>query len=133
MGGVGERMRTLPPWAGQIIGFAITGGLGFVVDAGVLWLMIRAGLSPYAGRVVSLAVGIVFTWWLHRRLTFRTAAAPSWREFGAFLIQSLAGIVVNYAIYSALLSVGSPILAALVVGTGVAAVFNFFRYRTILS
>ncbi len=133
MGGDGSGRPALPAWTGQVFRFGITGGLGFVVDAGVLWLMIRAGLSPYAGRVVSLAVGIVFTWWLHRRLTFRTAAAPSWREFGAFFLQSLAGAAVNYAVYSGLLWAGAPVPAALVVGTGVAAVFNFFRYRTILA
>lgn len=133
MGGVGDRLRTLPAWAGQVFRFGFTGGLGFAVDASILWLMIRAGLSPYSGRVVSLSVGIIFTWWLHRRVTFRTTAAPSWREFGAFLLQSLAGSALNYAVYSGLLWAGAPVVAALVVGTGVAAVFNFFRYRTILG
>jgi putative flippase GtrA len=126
-------MRALPPWAGQVVRFGITGGLGFVLDAGVLWLMIHAGASPYAGRVVSIAAAIVLTWWLNRRLTFRTAAPPSWREFGAFVLQSLAGAAVNYAVYSALLWAASPIWLALVAGTGVASVFNFFRYRAILS
>ncbi len=132
-GAFGARLRAMPPWAGQVFRFGITGGLGFLLDAAVLWLMIRAGASPYAGRVVSIACAIVLTWWLNRRLTFRTTAPPSWREFGAFLLQSLAGAAVNYAVYSGLLWAGAPVIAALVAGTAIASVFNFFRYRAILS
>ena len=123
----------MPPWAGQVARFGIVGGLGFVLDAGVLWLTLRAGASPYAGRVLSIVVTIVFTWWLNRRLTFGTAAAPSWREFGAYVVQSLAGAAVNYAVYAGVLWAGGPVWLALVVGTGIASVFNFFRYRTILG
>ncbi|MGI4876561.1 MAG: GtrA family protein [Janthinobacterium lividum] len=130
---LGGRLRAMPAWTGQVIRFGITGGLGFVIDAGVLWLLIRAGVSPYAARVASIACAIVLTWWLNRRMTFRTAAPPSWREFGAFFLQSLAGAAVNYAIYSAMLWAGAPVIAGLVVGTAIASVFNFFRYRAILS
>lgn len=127
------RVRTLPPWFGEVARFGIVGGLGFLLDAGILWLTLRAGLSPYAGRVLSIACAIVFTWWLNRRLTFRTAAAPSWREFRAYALQSLAGAGVNYAIYAGVIAASGPILVGLVLGTGIAAVFNFFRYRAILK
>ena len=123
----------MPPWAGQVARFGIVGGIGFVLDAGVLWLTLRAGASPYAGRVLSIVVTIVFTWWLNRRLTFATAAAPSWREFGAYVLQSLAGAAVNYAVYVGVLWAHGPVWLALVLGTGIASVFNFFRYRTILG
>ena len=126
-------MSALPAWAGQIVRFGFVGGLGFVLDAGVLWLTLRAGASPYAGRVLSIAVTIIFTWWLNRRLTFATAAAPSWREFGAYLLQSLAGAALNYAVYSSAVWAGGAVWLGLVLGTGLASVFNFFRYRTILS
>lgn len=126
-------MRALPGWASQIVRFGLVGGLGFVLDAGVLWLTLRAGASPYAGRVLSIAVTIIFTWWLNRRLTFATAATPSWREFGAYLLQSLAGAALNYAVYSGAVWLGAAVWLGLVLGTGLASVFNFFRYRTILS
>lgn len=117
----------------QVLRFGIVGGLAFVVDAGVLWLLVRAGASPYAARAASIAVAIVVTWWLNRRVTFRTANRPSWREFGAYVAQSLAGAVVNYAIYSGVLWAGGPIWAALVLGTGIASAFNFVRYRALLG
>lgn len=122
-----------PAWLGQVGKFAVVGGLAFILDAGVLWLTLRAGASPYAGRVVSIAVSIVFTWWLNRRLTFVTATPPSWREFGAYVAQSLLGAAINYAVYSAVIAAGAPVVAGLVLGTGIAAVFNFYRYRAILG
>ncbi len=95
--------------------------------------MLRVGAGPYGGRVVSMAVGMVFAWWLNRNVTFRTSAAPSWREFGAYVANSLTGAAINYAIYSAAVALGAPVIAGLVLGTGIAAVFNFFRYRAILG
>ncbi|MBC7497258.1 MAG: GtrA family protein [Sphingomonadaceae bacterium] len=124
---------TGPAWLGQVARFALVGGLAFILDAGILWLTLRAGASPYAGRVLSIAVSIVFTWWLNRRLTFTTAAGPSWREFGAYALQSLLGAAINYGVYSAAIAAGAPVLAGLVLGTGIAAVVNFFRYRAILG
>jgi putative flippase GtrA len=123
----------LPPWAAQVGKFAVVGGLAFLLDAGVLWLTLQAGASPYAGRVVSIAVSIVFTWWLNRRLTFATSAPPSWREFGAYGLQSLFGAAVNYAVYAGAIAAGLPVIAGLVLGTGIASVFNFVRYRAILA
>jgi putative flippase GtrA len=99
----------------------------------VLWLAVRAGTSPYAGRVVSLAAAIIYTWWLNRRLTFATAAPPTWREFGHYVVVSLAGAVINYAIYSAALALGAPLWLGFILGTGIAAVFNFLRYRALLG
>lgn len=133
-GAAAERSAArLPSWAAQVARFAVVGGLGFVVDASVLWLTLRAGASPYTGRVASMAVATVVTWALNRHLTFRTAAPPTWREFGAYVVQSLLGAGVNYALYAGTIAAGGPVVAALVLGTGVAAVFNFFRYRVILS
>ena len=80
-----------------------------------------------------MTCGMVFAWWLNRHVTFRTPAPPSWREFGAYALNSLAGAAINYALYSGIVAAGAPPLAGLVVGTGVAAVFNFFRYRAILG
>ncbi len=137
---VGRRSRLfaaggarLPAWAGQVARFLAVGGLAFVLDWGVLQLMLRTGSGPYAGRVVSMAGGMVFAWWLNRHVTFRTPAPPSWPEFCAYVANSLAGAAINYAIYSAAVAMGAPVVAGLILGTGIAAVFNFFRYRAILG
>ena len=123
----------MKPWIGEVVRFAGVGLAAFALDYGVLAATLAVGASPYAGRVLSIAAAIVFTWVLNRWLTFRTPAPPSWREFGAYALQSLAGAALNYAVYSAALWAGARVLAALVLGTGLAAVFNFVRYRKLLA
>ena len=113
--------------------FGFVGLSAFALDYGVLAATIQLGASPYAGRVLSMALAMVLTWVLNRRLTFKTSAPPSWREFAAYTGLALAGIALNYAIYSAVLWAGASLLAAMVLGTGIAAVFNFWRYRSLLG
>lgn len=45
---------------------------------------------------------------------------------------SLASIAINYALFTGLVLLHAPIIAA-AVGTAIAAIFNFLRYRTLLA
>ncbi|WP_426169989.1 GtrA family protein [Sandarakinorhabdus sp. DWP1-3-1] len=118
---------------GQVLRFLLVGGSAAAVDFGVLALGIHLGGSRYASRIASVAVAIVYTWWLNRRLTFATAAPPSWQEFGQYVLVTLAGSLLNLALYSAALWLGAPLWLAFVIGTGTAAVFNFVRYRAMFG
>lgn len=122
-----------PPWFEQAAVFAIVGGLGFAVDAGVLLGATTLGASPLLGRAISLAVTVVFTWQLNRRVTFKQTAPPTFKEFAHYVTISLVSILINYAVYSALVFLHAPLLLAAAIGTIVAAAFNFVRYRALLS
>lgn len=129
----GAPSRRLPAWVGQVMRFGIVGGLAAALDFGVLSLIIGAGGSRYAARIVSVAMSMVFTWFLNRRLTFATATPPSWAEFGRYTAVAIAGIALNLAIYWSALWFGAATWLAFVVGTGITAVFSFFRYRAVLG
>lgn len=126
-------MSARPAWIGQVVRFGVVGGLAAALDFGILSLIVHFGGSRYSARIVSVAVTLVFTWILNRTMTFATAAAPTWREFAHYTAVAIAGIVLNVAIYWAALGLGAPTWAAFVLGTGIAAVFNFFRYRAVLG
>jgi putative flippase GtrA len=126
-------LRGIPPWAGEVVRFGFVGLSAFALDYGVLAATVHFGASPYAGRVLSMALATVLTWVLNRWLTFKTSAPPSWREFGTYAGLALAGIAINYTIYSGVLWAGGGLVPALVLGTGIAAVFNFWRYRSLLG
>lgn len=125
--------QTLPTWTEQAAIFAIVGGLGFGLDAGVLTLATTLGTPPLVARVISIALTVVFTWQLNRRLTFKLRTAPTLEEFGRYVMISLASIAINYALFTGLVLLHAPIIAAAAVGTAIAAIFNFLRYRTLLA
>ena len=122
----------IPALVHQVGRFVLVGGLAAVVDFGVLSLIIYAGGSRYWGRIVSVAVAMVFTWVLNRTLTFATPGPPTWREFTHYIATAIVGVLLNLAIYWTALRAGLPTWAAFVLGTGLVTVFSFLRYRAIL-
>jgi putative flippase GtrA len=119
--------------AGQLARFGIVGGLAFGIDAVILAGLVELGLTPFVGRIGSIAVAIVFTWLMNRRLTFKVEAPPSWREFAHYVAISLMGASINYLVFSAATLGKAPMLLALALGTACAMGFNFVRYRALLS
>jgi putative flippase GtrA len=94
------------PLLGEILRFGIVGVVGFVVDAGVLTLGLRAGTGPWLGRVLSYVVAATVTFSLNRAWTFRTAdrSRPMMRAWSMFLVINLVGFLCNYGAYAALIA-----------------------------
>lgn len=100
----------------QFILFGIVGTIGFVVDAGILYAGLWAGLGYYFGRVVSYLCAATVTWALNRRFTFKSANDNKRGEWVKFVALNLAGFTVNYGTYAACLAldplfVQHPVLA----------------------
>jgi putative flippase GtrA len=86
----------------QILRFALAGVVGFIVDAGILWLALRLGFGYLAGRAVSFLAAVWATWQLNRRFTFAGSPTGSpWREWWRYLAAMSAGGCVNYVTYCA--------------------------------
>lgn len=123
-------MGSLPPF----IRFAFVGTLGLVVDLTVLWIGIHVlGLGPYAGRALSFAFAVTFTWAVNRHVTFgdkRATDAPGMaREWMRFVAANSIGLAVNYAVYAALIVWGPGLLANPMVAAGIGAIAGLaFNY-----
>jgi putative flippase GtrA len=122
----------------ELIRFLIAGVLGFVVDAGVLYLGLAVGLGYFAGRAVSFLCAVWATWQINRRYTFTSNTRGSaWVEWWRYLAAMSIGGVVNYSAYSAtvltlrsvtflpLISVAIGSLAGLVVNFATAKLWVF--------
>ncbi|WP_284360778.1 GtrA family protein [Candidatus Phycosocius spiralis] len=113
--------------------FIIVGGLGFGLDAALVFGLLHLGFNVYVCRVVSLCAVLGFTYLLNRMATFVAAGPPSWREFLAYVVASLLALGVNYGVFVGALWLHAPVLLAMMAGTGLAAVLNFLSYGRIFK
>jgi putative flippase GtrA len=113
-------------------GFLLSGGTAALVDAGITTALIHlARLDPFSSRIVAILVAMVVAWLMHRRITFAVTAPPTLREFGKFAAVAWSANTLNYAIYAVILLVwpGFSPLVALIISTGIAAVFSYLGFR----
>jgi putative flippase GtrA len=105
------------------------GGIGFLVDGGILTLLTSEGVSIFTARLISFLLAVSATWLLNRSWTFVAGSYTGSREyFLYFLIQAL-GAAINLSIFY-LLILGIPdlkslLLIPLALGAGVSLIFNF--------
>ncbi|MEM7097287.1 MAG: GtrA family protein [Pseudomonadota bacterium] len=111
--------------------FLQVGGIGFAIDAGLLWFLIyQLEMPPIVSRLISFLITICVTFILNATYTFvvdiKAASMP--RYVGVQVL----GAGINFASYSWLVLQGplndSP-LVALVVGSALAAIHNFLMMR----
>ena len=125
--------------AGQMLRFGIVGGIGFLVDAGLLHVMLLLGLGYYGGRVVSFLAAATTTWILNRSFTFRRetplTAHPA-GEWLAYLGLMVIGGVVNYGTYAAAIELSEPVRRAPVLGVALGSLagmaINFWTSKTMV-
>jgi putative flippase GtrA len=120
------------------IRFCVVGGIGFVVDAGVLYGLVGLGhLEPVPARFGSFVIAMSTTWALNRLWTFRSAqghAHPA-KQAGLYFLVQITGGAVNIATYSAALAVFPGLVnwlfIPLAMGTALGLVINFLGSKHI--
>ena len=124
-----SRSATERRLATELFRFLLVGGVGFVVDAGVLMFLIRLGqVSRIGARIPSFLIAVTVTWWLHRTFTFKGKgrAAPSLSEWGHFVLANALGNAFKLGVYWALIGLlGWEPLPALGVASIAAAAVNY--------
>jgi putative flippase GtrA len=132
---------TLP---GQVLRFGIVGGIGFLVDAGLLQLMLQFGLGYYGGRLISFLAAATTTWILNRSFTFRrdspsgTHPAPTQPlgEWLAYLGLMVIGGVVNYGTYAAAVELSETVRRVPALGVALGSLagmaINFWSAKTMV-
>ena len=86
----------------QILLFAVSGALGFVVDAGIVQFLVReAAMNPYLARVFSFLAAATTTWAFNRRYTFAGHGGGSKRrQLVRYLVAMAFGFALNYGAYA---------------------------------
>jgi len=122
----------------RFLRFGLVGVVGFVVDTGLLYLGLAAGLGLWLGRVVSYLGAVTATWLLNRRFTFRGhIPGHTFHEWGRFAVSQLGGAITNLGIYGVLIEasvlarshpvvgVAAGSLSGLVINYSLARIFVF--------
>lgn len=111
----------------EVLFFAISGGLGFLVDTAVLYLLIDS-LGPYLARGFSFLSAVLFTWLFNRSITFKGKSSnmKPRTEFVSYLVLMLCGGVVNYGLYSCLVSAYKLVSEHPVIGVAAGSIAGMF-------
>ena len=123
----------------QIPFFVAIGALGYVVDAGVTYLLARKfGFDPFLARPPAFALATVLNFALNRTLTFAGSKSSLLSAFVRYVMVCAAGLAVNYSVYALCIVMAplaglpaTPQMLPLFVacGSGVAMFITFFGFR----
>ncbi|CNL80459.1 GtrA-like protein [Yersinia aldovae] len=97
--------------------FGISGIIGFLVDTAVLYLL-RGCWGPFIARGFSFFAAVLVTWLFNRAITFkkkRSGMNPQ-NEFFSYLLLMLGGGVINYGLYSWLITAYKIVLENPIIG-----------------
>jgi putative flippase GtrA len=116
----------------QFLKFSMVGGVGFVVDAGTLYILTKlVGLDKVTARVFSsLVFGMTTTFLLNSYLTFRGQGSGSmFQRYLRFAAANIIGNLLNLGAYTLLVE-NLPLfyripLLGVIAGTFVGLIFNF--------
>jgi putative flippase GtrA len=119
----------------RIVRFIVAGGIGFLIDAGVLsFLLATTKIDPFSARLVSIAAALSATWMLNRNITFGPSDRPLLVEGARYGGVGATTSLINYAVYSVLLIIypGLPPLVSLIVASAVAMVLSYIGYSRLV-
>ncbi len=119
----------------QLSRFGVVGVIGFVVDGGLLYLLLLQSFDPYLARAITFPTAVTVTWYLNRRWTFAARGAPAGkgRDYWRYVLVQVVGAASNYAVYAVILLFVSHTpahaLGALALGALAGLVVNFAGSR----
>lgn len=117
----------------QFFRFLLVGGVGFIVDAGIVLSLMARGIDPIFARLASMALAALATWRLNRSMTFPSSGTSQSSEGLRYLAIVLCAAGVNYAVFMGLvtfLPVISPVLSV-AIATGTSMWVSYFGFAFI--
>jgi putative flippase GtrA len=121
----------------KFLSFLAVGTGGFVVDAAILTLLLKAGWSVVPARAVSFLVAVSVTWLLNRSWTFDAARhRPPGKQFLGYLLTQTGGGLINVAAFLALFGAFRVLrdfpLIPLAAGSALGLAFNYVLARHVV-
>jgi putative flippase GtrA/4-amino-4-deoxy-L-arabinose transferase-like glycosyltransferase len=109
--------------------FLLVGGIGFVIDAGLTYLLVRSNVAPWLARIPAILFAMTFTWLSNRYFTYEVKTARSTGEAMRYALVATVMALINYLIYFVLVSLGTWPVAAVTLATACQISISFHAYR----
>lgn len=125
-------MSVLPQ---RFVKFGLVGGIGFLVDAGTLAFLVNiTPFDAFSARLIAIALALCVTWFLNRTLTFDASGHSMGAEAVRYGGVGIAGSVLNYAIYSAIVLATPRVgaLTALFLASAAVMVLSYLGYSRLV-
>ena len=116
----------------MFVRFLLVGGSGFVIDAGITWLLLASGAAAWLARIPAILAAMAFTWLANRHFTYALTTARSASEATRYFLMAAFMAGLNYAVYLLLVQAGLAAVPAVALATGLQAGLSFFAYRDIV-
>ena len=112
----------------RLIRFAMVGGTGFLIDAGLLAMLHHAfSVDPFTARLVSISASALTTWRLNRIVTFGESDGSQAAEGLRYALVAALAAGLNYGLYAVTL-LFRPEWPPVTVAIGATLVAMFFSY-----
>jgi putative flippase GtrA len=115
----------------RLMAFGLVGGVGFVVDAGILQLLYSwADMNPFAARAISFPCAVTATWILNKRFTFRDRSVQATgNRYALYFVGQVLGALTNLAVFFVAMrtwpAISNRPLIPMAAGSAVAMCFNY--------
>lgn len=121
----------------QFLRFCVVGAVGFVIDAGILQLLVSGiGVNLYLARIISFLVAASATWLMNRRYTFEVEHPATHSEWVRYITIMVLGALVNYGAFAISIAVWGMARAQPWLGVAVGSIaglgINFMSSRLLL-
>ena len=109
--------------------FLLVGGFGFIIDAGITYLLIEMAVDPWIARIPAIFMAMSFTWIANRYFTYQVKKAHSTKEALRYFCVAAVMVLFNYFIYGFLINYRVWPVAAVTIATLCQAIISFHAYR----
>lgn len=118
----------------QILIFAFAGGVGFLIEAGIIhYGVTHLALDAQTPRLVSYPIALVWTWYINRTYGFEVKTKPNLCEFIRFVQSNFFAQLTNIGLYLIMTSWSEHLaqapLIALILATAISMCVSFALYR----